>query len=84
MSAHTCWPSFFDMNQRAKCGEVIKVGDSWTKCGRPLVRIMHGPGHRIDGHPCGFPDGWSYCWITAELAATQTADLLTLPRWKVV
>jgi len=75
MKRHTCWPSFFDMEQtRSKCAE----------CGGSLVRILHGPGHMIDGKSCGFPDMWRYCWITAELAATESADLLTLPRWKVV
>ena len=84
MSGHTCMPSLFDMGRTPTCSEVVKVDERWEKCGTPLVRIMHGPGHQIDGKPCGFPDVWRYCWITAELATTQAADLLTLPRWKVV
>ena len=85
MTIHTCYPSYFDMGSTTStCAETIKVDDAWVRCGKPVVRILHGPGHAIDGKPCGFPEGWRHCWVTEELAVTQTADLLTLPRWKVV
>jgi hypothetical protein len=72
------------MGRTPTCAEVVKVDGKWVKCGKPLVRIMHGPGHTIDGKPCGFPEAWRYCWVSAELAATASGDLLALPRWKEV
>ena len=74
MTPHHCFPSFTKMEANTECDE----------CHGPLVRILHGPGHQLNGKPCGFPETWRYCWIRAELAATEAADLLTLPRWKVV
>lgn len=83
MTSHTCVPSFFDMGPSATCSEVVKVDDKWVRCGTPLVRIMHGPGHTIDGKPCGFPEQWRYCYLPASFVEARAADLLRLPDWKL-
>ena len=83
MTTHTCYPAFDEMGiARSVCAEVIKVDGVWTRCGVKVVRILHGPGHVLAGRPCGFPDTWAHCWITAERAALESSDLLTVPEWK--
>ena len=71
---HPCQPRFADIPQlRPRC----------VYCSEQLVRILHGPGHTINGRPCGFPERWRHCFLPARIVDAPSTDFLRLPEWTV-